>query len=90
MTAIEKVPGNESSWNYLCGSMEKCEDNVKIETRQKVRDFCNNLLQSLKDEKPPIYLLATLVDVNKADNFDTDNTVQVRITFLIESNARDP
>jgi len=77
MTAIEKVPGNESSWNYLCGLMEKCEDDVKIETRQKVREFCNNLLQSLKDEKPPIYLLATLVDVNKADNFDTNNTVQL-------------
>ena len=78
---IEKVPGNESSWNYLCGLMEKCEDCLKVETRQKVREFCNNLLQSLQDEKPPIYLLATLVDVNKADSFDTDNTVQVKYKF---------
>ena len=61
--------------------MENCEDHVKVATRQKVREFCNQLLESFSKERPPIYILATLVDVNKADNFDTDNTVQV-IIFL--------
>ena len=57
--------------------MENCEDHVKVETRQKVREFCNQLLESLCDERPPIYVLATLVDVNKADKIDTANTVKV-------------
>ena len=57
--------------------MENCEDHVKVETRQKVREFCNQLLESLCNERPPIYVLATLVDVNKADKIDTANTVKV-------------
>ena len=61
--------------------MEKCEDNVKVETRQKIREFCKELMQSLNGEKLPIYLLATLVDVNKADQMDTQNTLQVRIFY---------
>ena len=63
--------------------MENCEDHVKVATRQKVREFCNQLMESFSKERPPIYLLATLVDVNKADNFDTDKTVQVFIFFRL-------
>ena len=58
--------------------MEKCEDNVKMETRQKIREFCKQLMESLNGEKLPIYLLATLVDVNKVDQIDTQTTLQVR------------
>ena len=61
--------------------MENCEDHVKVATRQKVREFCNQLMESFSKERPPIYLLATIVDVNKADNFDTEKTVQV-INYL--------
>ena len=61
--------------------MENCEDHVKVATRQKVREFCNQLMESFSKESPPIYLLATIVDVNKADNFDTEKTVQV-INYL--------
>ena len=63
--------------------MENCEDHVKVATRQKVREFCNQLMESFSKERPPIYLLATLVDVNKADNFDTEKTVQVIILIRL-------
>lgn len=69
MKAIERVPGNESAWNYLTGILEKCESKYKIESIEKVRNFCNELMlkENIK-EKPPIYLLATLVDINKDKN----------------------
>jgi len=69
MKAIEKVPGNESAWNYLNGLLNKCEDKDKKSSIEKVHTFCNDLnsKESIK-EKPPIYLLATLVDINREKN----------------------
>ena len=49
--------------------MNKCEDKDKKSSIEKVHTFCNDLnsKESIK-EKPPIYLLATLVDINREKN----------------------
>jgi len=73
MKAIERFPSNESSWNYITGLIDRCEESEKIEGRRKIRDFCLHLRQKIT-EKPPIYCLATLVEVNKADNNDLETT----------------
>merc|ERR1712018_72461 len=77
MNAITKVPGNESSWNYLTGILDKSEDLEKVRSREKIRKFCQTMMNddNLKDK--PIYLLATLVDINKSDEKYIDESLKL-------------
>ena len=61
--------------------IDRCEESEKIEGRRKIRDFCLHLRQKIT-EKPPIYCLATLVEVNKADNNDLETTSKVSISYI--------
>lgn len=56
--------------------VDNCAESEKKNLRQKVREFCSVLLEKLK-EKPPVYLLATIVEVNKADQIERDETVKI-------------
>ena len=49
--------------------LNKCEAKDKEASIEKVHTFCNDLMskESIK-EKPPIYLLATMVDINRGKN----------------------
>ena len=77
LNAIKKVPSNESSWNYLNGIFSKCEENEKANCREKIRAFCKAMMEndSLKD---PVYLLATMVDMNRSEGKFSEETVKVR------------
>lgn len=75
--ALEKVPGNESAWNYFSGLIDRCQESEKVAFRQKCREFCKKLEKNCND-KPPVYLLATLVDLNKADDLNIEETMKVK------------
>ena len=77
LNAIKKVPSNESSWNYLNGIFSKCEENEKANCREKIRAFCKAMMEndSLKD---PVYLLATMVDMNRSEGKFSEETVKVK------------
>lgn len=57
--------------------LDNCEGKDKKDSIENVRNFCNDMMskESIK-EKPPIYLLATLVDINKDKN--QEEAIKVR------------
>ena len=68
--------------------MNKCEDKDRKSSIEKVHTFCNDLIsrESIK-EKPPIYLLATLVDINRDKNQEealkVSSTQQSSLSILV-------
>ena len=67
--------------------LDKCEEKDKKDSIEKVRNFCNDLMskETIK-EKPPIYLLATLVDINKEKNQEEAIKVS-KVGFMFHTGA---
>jgi len=65
MDKINKVPKNESSWNYLRGVLNRCEDEAKkTELKAFVRSWCEEKYSAGEISS---YMLGYLVDIIQQD-----------------------
>lgn len=67
----------------FCRLLDRSEELVRVASRQKVRDFCQKMLSTEPSVKKPIYLMATLIEINKADQVNLEETTQVIDSFNI-------
>jgi len=83
MAKIKKVPGNESSWNYLRGLIDRCEDDEAASLRVKCEDFCRKLYNDIGVARgvgsgepashTSSYLIAAMVDLH-ADKLEFEGS----------------
>ena len=66
----------------LISILDKSEDVEKVRSRQKIRKFCQTMMNDNNLKDKPIYLFATLVDINKSDDKYIDESLKVRYVIL--------
>lgn len=71
-----KIAMFKSKRLFSCRLLDRCHESEKSALRQKSREFCQKLYKNCQD-KPPVYLLATLVELNKADGKDVEETCKL-------------
>ena len=66
----------------LLSILDKSEDVEKVRSREKIRNFCQTMMNDNNLKDKPIYLFATLVDINKSDDKYIDESLKVRYVIL--------
>ena len=65
--------------------MDNCEESEKANSREKVREFCKAMMANENIKEKPIYVLATLVDINKLDGKYTEESLNVSYLYEIKT-----
>lgn len=80
LNAIKKVTRNESSWNYLRGLLDNCDESESDELRSKIHSCCTEI-QNSGNTSP--YLLSTIMDLDKEEGLRKSDTVKLQNAIQI-------